>query len=451
MSEPGELERERALRREAERALAEKGGELARERARAQAEQAQERFLLQALLNHLPDDIYFKDRDSRFICMGKAMANSSGLDDPDQAVGKTDFDFFTEEHARQAYQDEQAVMASGQALSLEEKETWHDQPDSWVATTKVPLRDASGAIVGTFGISHNITERRRVEAAMQAQMLELTALNGKLSEAQGQLLQAEKMASVGQLAAGVAHEINNPIGFIGSNLNSLRGQVGDLLGVLEAYQQAESALTGNPDALAAIALAKSSADLEFLQQDIGELIDESLEGVGRVKKIVDDLKDFSRIDSAQWQCVNLENGLDSTLNIARNEIKYKAEVTKAYAGLPEIECIAAQINQVFMNLLLNAAQAIDARGIIALRTGYDADNVWVEVADSGKGILPEHLGRIFDPFFTTKPVGQGTGLGLSLAYGIVQRHHGRLEVTSEVGQGTVFRLTLPRRRSGESG
>ncbi|MBV5337284.1 MAG: HAMP domain-containing protein, partial [Deltaproteobacteria bacterium] len=250
----------------------------------------------------------------------------------------------------------------------------------------------------------------------------------ELKEAQVQVLQSEKLASVGQLAAGVAHEINNPIGFVNSNLSTLKGQVGDLLKVLEAYQRAEPALAGHADILAAIEQAKSVADLEFLREDIVALINESLEGVGRVKKIVDNLKDFSRVDSAEWQNTNLETGLESTLNIVWNEIKYKAEVVKDYAGLPQIECIVSQLNQVFLNLLVNAVQAIEERGTITLRTGFDENNVWVEVADTGSGISPEHLEKIFDPFFSTKPIGKGTGLGLSLAYGIIKRHHGRIEV-----------------------
>jgi signal transduction histidine kinase len=274
----------------------------------------------------------------------------------------------------------------------------------------------------------------------------------ELKEAQLQVLQSEKLASVGQLAAGVAHEINNPIGFVNSNLGSLKGQVNDLLQLLAAYRQAEPALAGHDDLLKAIAQAKADADIEFLQEDIVNLINESLDGVGRVKLIVDNLKDFSRVDSAEWQLANLENGLESTLGIAWNEIKYKAEVKKDYAGLPEIECIVSQVNQVFLNLLVNAAQAIEGHeghGTITLRSGFDEHCVWVEIADTGTGIAPEHLNRIFDPFFTTKPVGQGTGLGLSLAYGIIKRHHGRLDVHSELGKGSTFRVTLPRVRSDE--
>jgi signal transduction histidine kinase len=268
----------------------------------------------------------------------------------------------------------------------------------------------------------------------------------ELKEAHIQVLQSEKLASVGQLAAGVAHEINNPIGFINSNLGTLKGQVNDLLAVLEAYRKAEPVLAAHPDFMAAIEQAKAVADLEFLEKDIVSLINESLDGVNRVKKIVDNLKDFSRVDSAEWQNANLETGLESTLNIVWNEIKYKAEVVKEYAGLPQIECIVSQLNQVFLNLLVNAAQAIEERGTITLRTGFDENELWVEVADTGVGISPEHLGKIYDPFFTTKPIGKGTGLGLSLAYGIVKRHHGRLEVQSELGKGTVFRVTLPRVR-----
>ena len=270
-----------------------------------------------------------------------------------------------------------------------------------------------------------------------------------LKTAQLNLYQSEKMASVGQLAAGVAHEINNPIGFINSNLGTLKGQVRDLLTVMAAYEQAEEALSGHPDMIASISQAKLAADLDFLRSDIESLITESLEGARRVKAIVEDLRDFSKLDTAEWQCVNLEKGLESTLSILSGEIRNKADVVREYAGLPEIECIASQINQVFMNLLLNAAQAIAEHGTITLRTGYNENDVWVEVEDTGVGIRPEHLARIFEPFFTTKQVGKGTGLGLSLAYGIIQHHHGRLEVHSEPDQGAVFRITLPRRRAGD--
>ena len=448
-----QLARAQAARRTVQKELDALRGDLRRALAGGQTSAgstARETFLLQALMNNIPDHVYFKDRDSRIIMISRAQAKTFHLDDPADAVGKSDFDFFSDEHARQARADELRILESGQPLTVEERETWPDQPDTWVSTKKVPLRDADGRIVGTFGISRDITERRRIEAAMQTQLLELQSLNRKLTDAQNQLLQSEKMASVGQLAAGVAHEINNPIGFIRSNLNSLKGQVADLLDVIDAYRQAEPALAGNDRVLAAIGQAKARADFDFLQKDIVCLIDESIDGANRVKRIVDNLKDFSRVDTDEWHYANLEKGLDSTLNIVWNEVKYKAEVKHAYAGLPEIECVASQINQVFLNLLVNAAQAIEERGVITLTTGYDDDHVWVEVTDTGCGIRPEHQGKIFEPFFTTKPVGKGTGLGLSLAYGIVKRHHGRLEVHSEFGTGSCFRLVLPRRRAADA-
>jgi len=261
------------------------------------------------------------------------------------------------------------------------------------------------------------------------------------------VLRSVKMASVGRLAAGLAHEIDNPFAFISSNLEALKSHVADLLSILKAYEKAEPALAGHADLLAAIEQAKSTANLAFMQQDILNLISESLDGVQRAKTIVETLKDFSRADTAEWQFSNLEKGLESTLNILRSEIKYKAKIKKDYAGIPEIECLAPQLKQGFLHLVVNAAQAIDERGVIILRTGFDEHEVWVEVGDTGKGIEPEDLDKIFEPFFTTKPTGKGTGLGLSLANNIVRRHGGRLEARSKPGKGSVFRVTLPRNRS----
>ncbi|MHB1292357.1 MAG: ATP-binding protein [Sulfuricella sp.] len=256
------------------------------------------------------------------------------------------------------------------------------------------------------------------------------------------MLQSEKMATIGQLAAGVAHEINNPIGYVHSNLGTLDMYIQSILGVVAAYEHAESAIADG-DALSRVLAAKREADFEFLREDVAALMNESREGITRVKKIVQDLKDFSHVDEAEWQWTDLHQGLDSTLNIVWNEIKYKAKVVKEYGEMPEVECLSSQLNQVFMNMLVNAAHAIEEQGTITLRSGVEGEEVWVEIADTGKGISPENLNRIFDPFFTTKPVGKGTGLGLSLSYSIVQKHHGRIEVSSEVGKGTIFHIWLP--------
>ncbi len=273
---------------------------------------------------------------------------------------------------------------------------------------------------------------------------DLKELNAKLSEAQNKLIQSEKLASIGQLAAGVAHEINNPIGFIFSNFGTLEQYLGDLFQMLDAYEEAE-AHVGDAGAIARIRQLKAELDIDYLKDDIPNLMRESRDGIQRVRKIVQDLKDFSRVDARQeWESVDLHAGIDSTLNIVNNEIKYKADVVKRYGPLPEVQCLPSEMNQVFMNLLVNAAHAITAeRGTITISTGVEGANVWVEVADTGCGIAPENLQRIFDPFFTTKPVGKGTGLGLSLSYGIVQKHGGRMEVSSEPGVGTRFRIAIP--------
>lgn len=292
----------------------------------------------------------------------------------------------------------------------------------------------------------DIEERNRAQILLKQQFTQLEGLHRDLQEAQSQLLQSEKMASIGQLAAGVAHEINNPIGFVHSNLGTLENYIRDLFKIIEAYEACEGKLP--PDTVPGdVVFLKRQLDLPYLKEDIPALMSESRDGITRVRKIVQDLKDFSRLDSTpDWQYANLHQGLDSTLNIVQNEIKYRADVVKEYGEIPDIECLPSQLNQVFMNLLVNAAHAIEGpRGTITLRSGSDADEVWVEVADTGKGIAEESLGRIFDPFYTTKGVGKGTGLGLSLAYGIVQKHNGCIEVQSEVGKGTTFRVTLPKK------
>ncbi|RQP22551.1 ATP-binding protein [Piscinibacter terrae] len=284
----------------------------------------------------------------------------------------------------------------------------------------------------------------RRTADLQRANDDLVLTNRRLEQAQTQLVHSEKMASIGVLAAGVAHEINNPIGFVSSNLGALGGYVADLLRLIEAYEAAEDALgEASPQRLAAIRHAKAAIDLEYVRADIGDVTRETAEGLARVTKIVQDLKDFSHAGESHWQTSDLHKGIDSTLNIVRNEIKYKVEVVKSFGELPPIECLPSEINQVFMNLFVNAAQAIDQRGEIRIATGVDGEGVWAEVSDTGRGIAPEHLPRIFEPFFTTKPVGQGTGLGLALSYAIVKKHHGRLDVRSTPGTGTTFRISLP--------
>ncbi len=313
----------------------------------------------------------------------------------------------------------------------------------WMHDSLRLIRDAEGKPLEVVGSLTDITDRKRMEEALQKKGEEQQLLIDQLQEAQAQLLQSEKMASIGQLAAGVAHEINNPIGFVNSNMGALKNYVDTLCALTEGFVQAVKELPDQDALKAKIAQLQKKADYEFLKEDVTDLVRESQDGLKRVRDIVQSLKDFAHIGETEWQPSDLHAGLDSTLTIASNEFRYKAVVKKEYGELPLVNCLASQLNQVFMNLIVNASHAINANGVITIRTGVDSDGVWIEVGDNGAGIPPDILTKIFDPFFTTKPVGQGTGLGLSLSYNIVHKHGGRIEVASELGQGTRFTVHLP--------
>jgi signal transduction histidine kinase len=287
------------------------------------------------------------------------------------------------------------------------------------------------------------------EQVLHDRHIELEQAYARLKATQSQLLQSEKMASIGQLAAGVAHEINNPIGYVHSNLGTLQVYLRGLSNLMDAYDRL---LAERPEAYADsaafrdISEIKRQVDYNFVRQDLPQVLVESREGIERVRKIVLDLRDFShggQAENEDWVYADIHRGLESTLNIVGSELKYKAEVRKDYGNLPQVECLPAQLNQVFLNLLMNAGQAIKDRGVITITTSQVERGVNIIIADDGIGIDPEHLKRIYDPFFTTKPVGKGTGLGLALSYGIVQKHHGSIEVTSTVGKGSEFRIFLP--------
>lgn len=289
----------------------------------------------------------------------------------------------------------------------------------------------------------DISVRSARERELQQRHDELERAYRSLAGAQEQLLQSEKMASIGQLAAGVAHEINNPIGYVHSNIGTLREYMTALFAMLETYSSALAA----PDPLIYrndVQAQRQKLDIDFILGDLPQLLDESREGIERVTRIVQDLKEFSHVGRNEtMRPSDLIKGLESTLNIVWNDLKYKVKLEKLYTDMPQVECLPSEINQVFMNLLINAGQAIAERGVITLACGHEGGEAWVSISDTGCGIADEALGRIFDPFFTTKPIGRGTGLGLAISYRIIEKHHGRIEVHSTVGQGTTFRVVLP--------
>jgi two-component system, NtrC family, sensor kinase len=295
--------------------------------------------------------------------------------------------------------------------------------------------------------ARDVTREWMREQMLQDRNVELEQAYARLTTTQSQLLQSEKMASIGQLAAGVAHEINNPIGYVHSNLGTLQIYVRGLVNLLDSY---ENLTADSPDidspAQMAVKEIKRQIDYGFMREDLLQLLAESREGIERVRKIVLDLRDFShggQSEVEEWVTADIHRGLESTLNIVWSELKYKAVIQKDFSELPLIECLPAQLNQVFLNLLINAGQAIKEHGVITITTSCSDEEITVAIADDGVGIASEYLKKIYDPFFTTKPVGKGTGLGLALSYGIIKKHHGRIDAESQLGQGTCFRIHLP--------
>lgn len=295
---------------------------------------------------------------------------------------------------------------------------------------------------------NEISARKKTEAELAEKNTELLQALENLKHAQSTILQQDKMASIGQLAAGVAHEINNPMGFIISNLNTLEKYLTKLAEFLQLQTETIGVLNQEMNEEGrrltdAVEQQRQRLKIDFLLEDAKDLIRESLEGGQRVKTIVQNLKSFARLDEEAWKLADLTEGIENTLTIVWNEIKYKAEVKKEYGPLPPTLCNVGKLNQVFMNLLINAAQAIEDRGEIRVTTRCEANEIMIEIADTGCGISRDQLNRIFEPFYTTKEVGNGTGLGLSIAYDIIKQHGGEISAASEPGRGTTFFIRLP--------
>ena len=317
-----------------------------------------------------------------------------------------------------------ATLDRGQA------ELMHEGSGRWFTLRIYPYGEQGSQVI----MLHDLTEIKRVSE-------ELIVAYQELKETHSQLLQQEKMASIGQLAAGVAHEINNPMGFISSNLGTMGKYLERLEGFLEA--QSDGLAEATPEARERIAQARRKFKVDYILEDARSLLAESQDGAERVRTIVQNLKSFSRVDEAQATYVDLNECIESTITIAWNELKYKTTLTRDYGELPPVKCLPQQLNQVFLNMLVNAAHAIEKQGEITVVTRREGDQVVIAISDTGGGIPEELKSRIFEPFFTTKEVGKGTGLGLSISYDIIKKHNGSIEVESEVGVGTTFTIKLP--------
>ena len=433
-------------RRQAEEELRRHRNELEQRVQERSAELRGTLHQLEAFMQNAPVGVA-RTRGARIEHHNRKMAEILGWEDGRPPVDTAEL-FLSREDFESVRERSTPVLRTGQAWRSEMWLRHRDGRQLWVQLIAYPA-DVENVESGAWWLLEDHTEVRLAQDELRTNYDQLKQTLRKLEDAQNQLLQSEKMASIGQLAAGVAHEINNPIGFVSSNLHTLKSYVDQLLGLIVAYEAADE--QPGPDSRAAVAQARNAAEIDYLREDLPALMSESEDGLARVKKIVQDLKDFSRLDQSEWQDADLNAGLESTLNVVRHEVKYKAEVRKQLEPLPLVRCLAAQLNQVFMNLIVNASHAIQGHGVITLASGHRDGWVWIEVADTGCGMSPEVQRRIFEPFFTTKPVGSGTGLGLSLSFSIVQKHGGVICVHSAPGEGSTFRVWVPVAGPGPDG
>jgi PAS domain S-box-containing protein len=523
----------------------------------AQADLAYERDLLRILLDNVPDTIYFKDTDSRFIRVNRAQCSLLGIRTEGEAVGRTDFDFFDEAMARKLYEDEREIVRSGTPMVSKVERVSSEGSVRWIASTKVPVKDADGAVQLIVGVSRDCTDWKEAEEALKKseesfrclfaaiplavwvydaatlEILEVNpaavgrygysteeflalkmsaiypeedshrlaqALGSGSSEAQtrsawkhrtkdGRILDvevgahalefrgrsavvvvaqdvterkllemelhhAQRLESVGQLAAGIAHEINTPIQYVGDNLRFLGDAFRDSLTVKGEYERLHEAVKRSavtPELLADLRKAIEDADFEYLEAEVPKAMEQSLDGVQRVATIVRAMKEFAHPGHKEKAAADLNEALRSTLLVARNEYKYVAEAETDFGTLPPVVCLIADMNQVFLNLVINAAHAIGdvmrqtkEKGKISVRTWQADGQAVIAISDTGCGIPEKIRTRVFEPFFTTKPVGTGTGQGLAIARSIVvEKHGGSLRFEPNQPQGTIFYVSIP--------
>lgn len=522
-----------------------------------------ERAMLRTLIDHMPDFMYVKDLEGRFLLVNRELANRLGAADPEQIIGTRDADYYPHALAAKFREDEIRVMTSGEAMT-EQEETgeWLSGVSTPILTTKVPLRDGQGTICGIAGVGRNIAELKQGEAALAAaeqkyRNIYNESLVGIFSlDAEGcllqanpamagflgyaspedlyahvsgqawclavsqeavaslrekihtdgyakafeievvrkdgakiwissstrakyeggvlvgyegmfediterrilreQLLQAQKLESVGQLAAGIAHEINTPTQYIGDNVRFLGENFGELVELNRTYERLLAAARANaisPEVLQEAEVAVGRAKVDYLFDEIPKAIAETLEGVSRVSSLVGAMKEFSHPGTGEKVFLDLNRAIESTVAVSRNEWKYVAEMQLTLdAELPLVRCLPGAFNQVMLNLIVNASHAIAdvvaagnaQKGLISIETRGLGKNVEIRVQDSGGGIAEEIRTRIFDPFFTTKDIGKGTGQGLAIARSVVvDKHQGSIEFETECGRGTTFVIRLP--------
>lgn len=423
--------------------------------------------MLQLVMDTLPEAIFWKDRNLMYLGCNQNFADDAGLTSPEEIIGKTDFDMPWKREETEFYREcDRRVMLSGKAeLGITESQLNSEGKQTWLETNKAPLHDGHGRIIGVLGTYQDITERKQAEIALQElnqklefQTIELTAALEQLQQSQLQLIQREKMSALGNLIAGVAHEINNPVGFLSGNLQPAKNYVKDLFELLDLYGEAI------PHPGQAIKEKIDTIDLDYLREDLPKLLQSMHEGIKRIANISISLRTFSRSDTEQRVPFQLQEGLDSTLLILKhrlraNEQRPAIQIIQNYSAIPLIHCFPGQLNQVFMNLIANAIDALDESNegksfseiqaqpnciTITTQLSTDQQSAIIRIKDNGIGMTQDVQHKIFDNLFTTKAVGKGTGLGLAIARQIiVEKHSGKIEFDSELGQGTEFVIEIP--------
>lgn len=407
--------------------------------------QAQQK--LADIINFLPDPTFVIDQEGKVISWNRSVEIMTGIKAADM-IGKGNYEYalpfyhkrrmtlidYAKEGSGNNAEEYYDIQKDGNTLITEREFENVNGKNIFVWIKATPMYNDKGEVIGAIESVRDITAQKLAER--------------KIEEMNKKLLHSEKMASLGMLSAGVAHEINNPLGFIISNFETVKvylksyNKIIDTINIL-AKTISEEAAEKTLKQIGAFNEIMQNENIEYIEKDIEPLIDQTLEGLNRVKKIVSDLKTFAHADPGELGKVDINAVIDAAINICWNELKYKAELTKEYGQIPLIQCSKQKMEQVFVNLLINAGQAIEKRGTIFISTGVKGDKAHIKIVDSGQGISQENILKIFDPFFSTKPVGQGTGMGLSISYDIIKQQEGEFQVESTLGAGTTFTVILP--------
>lgn len=430
------------------------------ERRQAEEQLRKSENQYRVLVENLPQRILLKDKNSVFISCNESYAREFGVTSA-EIIGKTDYDFYEKLSADRYRESDHKVMESG-VKKDDYITSMEDDKERIVHFTKTPVVDDKNELIGVLCIFEDVTKQKRAERLARQAYEELHQAHEELKSVQSQIIQNEKLASIGQLAAGVAHEINNPLGFVSSNFETLQNYIKKFQILFDAYSGFILEAKGEGikkllDKVEMIEKLREDIQIDFVIEDIDNMFLDMQEGVSRITTIVQNLRDFSRIDQHDEVAeYDLNKGIKSTLIVAKNEIKYHANVKNDFGEIPLIFCNSGQVNQVFLNILINAVHAIKSqqqrrqqqqkkkKGIIKIKTYTDGKDAVCEISDNGPGIAPDKISKIFDPFFTTKPPGKGTGLGLSVSHDIiVNKHKGMLSVDSVVGKGATFTIRLP--------